>query len=38
VDGERYEGQWSNGKMNDTKGIMTWPDGDKYVGGYVDDR
>lgn len=24
--------------MNDTKGVMTWPDGSKYVGGYVDDR
>ena len=24
--------------MNDDNGIMTWPDGDKYVGAYVDDK
>ena len=38
ADGTFYEGQWRNGMMNDDNGIMTWPDGDKYVGGYVDDK
>ena len=24
--------------MNDNEGTMTWPDGTKYVGGYVDGK
>jgi len=35
-DGQRYEGNWKNGKMNGV-GEYTWPNGDHYIGEYLND-
>jgi len=31
LDGEKYEGEWKNGKRNG-QGTFTYPDGSKYIG------
>ena len=35
--GDRYVGNWRNGKMNG-QGTLTWPDGGRYVGNWRDDK
>jgi hypothetical protein len=35
--GKVYDGEWKNNKMNG-KGTLTWADGKKYEGNFVEDK
>lgn len=35
ADGTKYVGKFKSHCRNDTQGVLTWPNGDVYEGGFV---